>query len=278
MTDEAPRRDEDDPGAVLIAEAAWLSLIEAVKTMPLVFVSAVVAYGIVQAIGLGLAAIIPAVARALPAITPSGAQIGVALVTGTLSCVVLAAVAVPMHTLVLRNTRQRGIVSLFDAVTLRFAFWVALLSWVSTALEFYVPYVGYLIVMFFGVRFGFLFPAIALGAKGGEWFARLGESWDLTSGRFWRILGAALLATLPVTVIGVTVVLVLLALGIIPDVTLMGDVQTPGAIASTVIVQNLIGVFGTAFTSLAIAWNYRIVQVKRAEAAAVEPERGVEPD
>jgi hypothetical protein len=71
--------------------------------------------------------------------------------------------------------------------------------------------VFYAAVIFFGLRFGFLLPAVAVEETGPV----LPRSWILSNGNFWRMLAVFLAVALPVRLLMVVVEVVLEGPGIL---------------------------------------------------------------
>jgi hypothetical protein len=264
---------EDDPNARLIAGMSIVIVREAFGSMPLMFLSAIVAYGLlafcIKALTITLIRTNYAgVVASLPELNMNFLLVLVLLLCQNL---VLACVAIAMHRLILLDETQRGTIFPFSWRVLLFTAWlfvVRLPTWFMIALSpfVYSPVhavktvasflvVGLIVALIVStVRLGLIFPAIAIDAPSESFLNRVAVAWRLSRHRFWRLWSStwlALLAMLAV-VIGVTVVLVIvlaIAHELIPPV-----IAQLSLLASAITI-----VFSAALIAASLSWNYRIV-------------------
>ncbi len=194
---------------------------------------------------------------------------------------ILAIVAVPVYRMAVQDeTTPPG--ELFLQVTLRVAGWLVSYRVVtfafalpmflvrSTIIQNGASLVNYalyiaaygglaqLILFYVWVRFGLLFPAVALGERRAG--SRLGTAWRLSGQRQWRIIWSSMLAFLPLYVVTVGIAVI----GFVSR----GEPIGGGISWGTVIASDLLGVAGAALGSAVLGWNYRLITGRHHELAA----------
>ena len=268
---------EEIPDSFTVAGMSWVILREAVQSMSALIASGVIAYALVSAANWKFQ---QEVAELTKGIAAGGLRATAYLLASLplffLHSIVLAAIAIPIHRLVLRDEKANEPVKLFAPRTFAFAGWLvatqfayvaimlplALLSDAYPVLKalFMTIEIAAVVALFVVVtRLSLLFPAIALGLPVGGAADRLRQAWALSRGFFWRIVVSTFFAVIPLGVVmvlvGLVALIVLMAFNTEHSVSLLPWWQ---AIATTVS-QPVGAVLGAA----ALSWNYRFATFLR---------------
>lgn len=268
---------EDSPGAFMIAGMSWAILAEAVATMPKLLLSAMAAYGLLQVAEWKLGGMLASLAAGSASFKPL-AVYGIYVLGAAAQTVVLASVAVAIHRLILRDETAGGAIAPFGARTLRFAGWVWFLS-LTTAVAL-VPFglagllpgrfaligklvfmVGaFVVVILLNTRLSLVLPAVAIDLPAESAIGRLRAAFDLSRGRFWRILWSMLLTFVPFILVTWIVALLAALLGGIAQ----GDLAGINATSWPILIVVAIGRVVTAAAGAAVlSWNFRIASVEK---------------
>jgi hypothetical protein len=262
------------PGILETAGVAWSVLMEAVETMPSVFVAGVFA---LLAVKLVLAAAKTVLLDAIGnAVLGALANLLIAIPGLFAESLVFAAIAISIHRLVLLNETKDDGIALFAARTVRFALWATAvqLGWFAIAILWVVPLflsapgsplpsligvvslVLYGIQLFVAVRLSLVFPAIAADHAAGPVRDVARWIWSIARGHWWRLALSGLFAVLPLAVGFGIVALVIMAV-------LRGHDVAPADVAFWVgtIVQAIAEPFGIALAAAALSWIYRFAMV-----------------
>ncbi len=261
----------------MVAGMSWVILREAAQTMPALLASGIAAYGI---LGVAEHQLQPAIATLMPHIASpvlqSIAGFLALLPISFLRALVLAAVAIPIHRLVLMDEKIDRPVKLFSARTLVFAGWLVALEFAYFAIPVPLAFlagaprsavavvavleiVGFVYMFYAVTRLSLLFPAVALGVPSESPRDRLGQAWHLSRGYFWRILVSALLAVIPLA----------LATGLVSVVMLGFTIGLQQGLAAlhtgwwSVLIETLSRPLGAVLGAAALSWNYRFATAMR---------------
>jgi len=208
-----------------------------------------------------------------------GIDFGYTLLVDICDSLVLAAVAVPVHRLVLLNEKRDGLVNLFSPRVWRFAFWLVVLELGGFLALFPLPLLlrvapmetmavvtamvaALLALAYAAVRLSMLFPAIAIDmpARG-----RVVSSWALSRGHFWRIIITAVFAMTPLLFVMLLVTLaVSAAIGLSGSLVHVFDTLMWFEIAVTALSRPI----GVALGAAVLSWNYKLARDEVTEGQA----------
>jgi len=289
VQDAAAPAPEDNPGVLLIAQMAWISFLEALREKRQLFGSAVAVYGMLQLLkAFAQAALVdPLIGQQTTLSRIFLTQLGLDTLFSFAGAFVLAAVAVPVHRMILRDEHGDGVIKPFSGLVVRFAMWVLAIDMagaliVSPAIMgsisnpglrgaiFAMAAIMIVAVIYVTVRWSLAFPAIAIGRPAGP-SIRVPETWELSRGRFWKLFITPLLAIIPLSLavafgvwIATTIIVAVGNLnftlrmeyfGALRGLTLIGHL-------ARAVQQTLIGVGGVALGAAVLSWNYRIARVQ----------------
>lgn len=279
---------EDDPDAFMIASMSWIVVREAFSDMRTLFVSAFLVYGAVLTAEAWLnpaPTVEQLLSQSAPA-QPDFAAWAIQFAAFVCQSLIFAAVAVPIHRLVLRDETADKAVAPFDPRVLRFAAWLMaiqalwfLIGEAMASLDAFAPPIaellalaclaGFVAISIGAVRVSLIFPAVAVDAPAGGWRDRIAASWALSRGRFWRLFGAGVITVIPLAV-GIAVVWLMLA-----GISTALATGTRGFSAALgwprVIVTDISRVLGAALEAAVLSWNYRIASVGAAANVTAPP-------
>jgi len=261
---------------------AWGALRDALGALPKLFASSVAATALLTWAAWNMQGPFHTLLSAAPAPFSQLVDFLYTLVVTTLDSLVLAAVAVPVHRMVLLGERRDAVLPLFSGRTLRFAVWLiafqmcgflALLplplllrATPAVAALIVAGMVLFLIVVFVvAVRLSLALPAIAVDHPARGIVRRAAASWVLSRGHFWRLIVTTVFAMVPL------LFLILLA-------TLAGSALV-GMSGPMIGVMNLLMWFEVVVTALSrplaaalaagvLSWNYKLAQDEIARAGA----------
>jgi len=266
------------PGVFDTAGMSWVILGEAVEAMPSLFASGIIVNVLVNLVA----------SRLLGSIA-AATTLGTSSVLGRLvydvcnvpvefcSFAVLAAMAIPIHRLVLRDEKSDDGVSLFSRRTLHFALWLMFfhvcslaVSIVGLAVESFALLLGVTTVFMLAgsmfvaaTRCSLLFPAVALDLPSASMRDQLMQAWSQSRGWFWRLFGSSLLAFLPL-VIGTGVLVLVLNLMFGAAFAL----SKHNVHWQMDVVSGLLQPIGAALGAAVLSWNYRFATTRQARAAS----------
>ena len=182
VQDAAAPAPEDNPGVLLIAQMAWISFLEALREKRQLFGSAVAVYGMLQLLkAFAQAALVdPLIGQQTTLSRIFLTQLGLDTLFSFAGAFVLAAVAVPVHRMILRDEHGDGVIKPFSGLVVRFAMWVLAIDMagaliVSPAIMgsisnpglrgaiFAMAAIMIVAVIYVTVRWSLAFPAIATG-------------------------------------------------------------------------------------------------------------------
>jgi hypothetical protein len=186
---------------------AWRSLRQAFATMPLIYVSTFLVYGVMTA-GLDTATKYPALA----AVLQRGSlvlRLVVFIPPYALSTAAVAAAAIATHRFILLDDAHPRI----GRTTLQFSLWFIFVGVVLFLLDMarildrrLMPDSGFTVIiggaiwitkLAVAIHFALLFPSVAVGEKGAGFRDRIETSWRRMTGNFWLFLGGDFVALLP---------------------------------------------------------------------------------
>ena len=246
---------------------------EAIGSMPLMFLSAIAAYGFLIFCMREVPIAITRTSYGIVVASLPELNLNFFLILIFYFCenMVLACVAIAMHRLILREEKQRGMIVPFSRRTLLFTGWLLVLRLPFLFVLILSPFVyspvyavkttasflalGTLLASaILTVRLGLIFPAIAIDVSSDSFSGRVAAAWRLSRQRFWRLWGSTWLALLALLIafIGTIIVSVI--------VLSIAKALTPPVIAQLNILASATTiVLSTALIAASLSWNYRIV-------------------
>jgi len=185
--------------------------------------------------------------------------------------VVLAAVAIPVHRIVLLGETRDGLVALFAPRVWRYAFWLVLLQMSgflallplplllrATPVETMAIVAGMIAFLLalgvVAVRLSLIFPAIAIDvpARG-----RLAASWAMSRHHFWRLVVTAVFTMIPLLFAMLLVTLAVSGLiGLSGSLVHVFDMLMWFEVAVTALSRPV----GMALGAAVLSWNYRLAR------------------
>lgn len=267
-------RFETRPSGTRIAKSAWSSVMDAVETMPTLFLSAMILGALLSVATFGF----PLYFRALAGHGRPGdstAAVGLHLSAQFVSTLAWAAIAAPvavaMHRLILLTERKDGVLSIGARHTRLFFVWLVAirLVWALAEAAASLPQnvgaralsmvVVALIAIVFSIYLAMIFPAVATDVPSENARARIKTSLDLMNGNFWLFVRAAIVTFLPIIVASG-----LLEFLFLRQIILSVDkAQMPGALG--LVAAALLGclsVFSAALGAAIASWLYAWAQSK----------------
>ncbi|MEJ0025450.1 MAG: hypothetical protein WDN01_05420 [Rhizomicrobium sp.] len=250
---------------------AWGALRAALAGLPRLFLSAALATALLTFAAWKLQGAYHDMLSSAPGTLRDAIDFGYTLLVNICDCVVMAAVAVPVHRMVLLGETRDGVVALFAARTWRFAFWLVVLETSAflallplplllraSPVETYAVVTAMaaflLALAVVAVRLSLIFPAIATDMPAGA-------SWTLSRGRFWRVVVTAVFTLIPL--------LFVMLLATLAASWLVGLSGSLGNVFDTlmwfeIVVTALSRPIGVALASAVLSWNYRLAREEAA--------------
>ncbi len=253
---------------------AWGALRQALAKLPMLFLSGALVTALLTFAAWKLQGAYHDLLSGAPDRLRDAIDFGYTLAIDILDSIVMAAVAVPVHRMVLLGETRDGFVALFSGRTWRFAFWLVVLEMSAFLALLPLPLLlraspveTYLVVAamaaflvalaFVVVRLSLVFPAIAIDVRGGA-----AASWALSRGRFWRIVVTAVFTLIPL--------LFAMLLATLAASWLIGLSGSLVNVFDTlmwfeIVVTALSRPIGVALAAAVLSWNYRLAREEMAE-------------
>jgi hypothetical protein len=257
---------------------AWGTLRRALRALPKVFISAVLATALLTFAAWKLQGLYHGFLAGAPDDLRTLIEFLYTLIVDLCDCVVIAAVAVPVHRLVILDEVRDGTAPFLGARTWRSALWLVVFELMgfgallplpllmsasgTTTIAIVAGMAAFLAVCFVVVlRLSLIFPAIAIDPRA---VGHIVESWSLSRGHFWRLFITFVFAMIPL-LLGILLVTLALSAVVGRASSLIGmfDALMWFEIAVTALSRPLAAALGAAV----LAWNYKLACSERAEPA-----------
>ena len=254
---------------------AWGALGQALRAMPRLFFSGALVTALLTFAAWKLQGRYHDMLSGAPDSLRDAIDFGYTLAVAICDSIVLAAVAVPVHRLVLLDEKRDGVVALFSGRVWRFAFWLVALQMCGFVALLPLPLllqaspletaaiVAAMIAFLIGlatvaIRLSLIFPAIAIDvpARG-----RLAASWALSRHHFWRIIVTGVFAMIPLLFAMLLVTLAASALiNVSGSLVHVIDMLMWFEVAVTALSRPI----GVALGAAVLSWNYKLAREEAA--------------